>query len=288
MLSPGQLIILVSPKGKRYMRLFEPDGELHTQDGVISMAEAARVGFGGVVESHLGQPYSIIKPTLHDLIKGVKRQTQIIYPKDIGYILLKLGVGPGARVVEAGSGSGSLALALAWCVGEEGRVYTFDRREEFSKLAKKNLARVGLDHRVEFTTRDIAEGFGITGADCLFLDVRTPWEYLEQVAEAVVPGAPVGFILPTTNQVQDLLAGLESAPFGDIEVLELLLRRYKPVAERLRPDDRMVAHTGFLVFARRRDECRMPDPGEGDQSAAGEDEPLEAGTDPAGEEGLEQ
>ena len=89
-----------------------------------------------------------------------------------------------------------------------------------------------------------------SGADALFLDVRTPWDHLEAAAAVVAPGAPVGFLLPTTNQISELLAALEPSPFEDVEVLEILVRRYKPVPERLRPEDRMVAHTGFLVFAR--------------------------------------
>jgi len=271
MISPGKLIILVSPRGKRYMRLFDLEDDLHTSDGVVSMSQVAEAAFGGTVKSHMGKPYRVVRPTLYDLVKGVKRQTQIIYPKEIGYILVKLGVGPGARVIEAGSGSGSLTTALAWAVGDEGKVYTFERREEFSKLARKNLARAGLDHRVEFTHRDIADGFGVDSADCLFLDVRTPWDYLEQAAAAVAPGAPLGFLLPTTNQVQDLLAAMEGGPFEDIEVLEIMLRKYKPVADRLRPSDRMVAHTGFLVFARQNE--RLGGAEEDVTQAAQEDEP---------------
>jgi tRNA (adenine57-N1/adenine58-N1)-methyltransferase len=166
---------------------------------------------------------------------------------------MRLNVGPGSVVVEAGSGSGGLTTALAWFVGPTGKVYTHERREEFRKLNQKNLARVGLDDgRVEHLDRDIGDGFGSPpgAADALFLDVRTPWEYLRYVPEAVKPGAPIGFLLPTVGQVSDLLATLEQGPFAELEVMELMLRRWKPVAERLRPDDRMVAHTGFLVFAR--------------------------------------
>jgi tRNA (adenine57-N1/adenine58-N1)-methyltransferase len=254
MIAPGQLIILVSPKGKRFLRIYGKDEELHTGDGVLKLEDAAAAGYGGVAHSHLGAAFRVVRPTLHDLVKGVKRQTQILYPKEIGYVLVRLGVGPGTRVVEAGSGSGSLTMALAYMVGEEGGVYSCERREEFHKLAKRNVAKAGLDHRVEFMHRDVAtEGFGVTDADCLFLDVREPWTCLEAAAEALAPGAPLGFLLPTTNQVQDLLAALEQAPFADVEVLEIMLRRYKPVAERLRPADRMVAHTGFLVFARQQD-----------------------------------
>ncbi len=262
MLEPGQLILLVSPKGKKYLRKFDPQGTLHTQEGVLDMAKVRQAGYGGVTATHLGHPFRVLRPSTYELIKGVKRSTQIMYPKEIGYVLLKLGIGPGTRVIEAGSGSGGLTLALAFHVGDTGRVYTFERRPEFFDLAGKNLEAAGLSRRVTRFNHDISQGFAPpdmvpgdpasdpSGADALFLDVRTPWDHLEQVAAVVCPGAPVGFLLPTANQISDLLRGLENAPFADVEVLEILVRRYKPVADRLRPEDRMVAHTGFLVFAR--------------------------------------
>jgi tRNA (adenine57-N1/adenine58-N1)-methyltransferase len=262
MLTPGDLILLVSPKGKQYLRKFDPTTNLHTQDGVLVMQQAQAVGYGGVIATHMGHPYRILRPSTYELIKGVKRSTQIMYPKEIGYAILKLGIGPGTRVVEAGSGSGGMTTALAYHVGDTGRVYTFERRPEFYDLAGKNLEAAGLSHRVTRFNHDISQGFapeGMTpgdpatdpsGADALFLDVRTPWDHLEQAAAVVCPGAPVGFLLPTTNQISDLLRGLEASPFEDVEVLEILIRRYKPVADRLRPEDRMVAHTGFLIFAR--------------------------------------
>ncbi|QJB56124.1 tRNA (adenine-N1)-methyltransferase [Pseudodesulfovibrio sp. zrk46] len=250
MIEPGQLILLISHKGKRYLRKLEAGGEVHTHDGKLLMDEAAEAGFGQYVNTHLGRPYLILKPTLHDLIKGVKRQTQIMYPKEIGYLMMKLGIGPGSTVIESGTGSGGLTTALAWFVGDTGKVITYERRADFFKLAGKNLERVGLKHRVEQVNQNIEDGFLHSGADALFLDVRTPWEYLHSIPNAVIPGAMCGFLLPTVNQVSDLLRGLEDGPFEDLEVLEILVRRWKPVADRLRPDDRMVAHTGFLVFAR--------------------------------------
>ena len=250
MIQDGQQVLLISDKGKRYLRKCGPDEEVHTHDGKLLMSDVAEAGFGQYVKTHLGRPYLVLKPTLHDLIKGVKRQTQIMYPKEIGYLVLKLGIGPGSTVIESGTGSGGLTTALAWFVGDSGKVITYERREEFYKLAGKNLNRVGLAHRVEQVHRNIEDGFVHTGADALFLDVRTPWEYLSRIPEAVIPGAMCGFLLPTTNQVSDLLRGLDDGPFEEMEVLEILVRRWKPVADRLRPDDRMVAHTGFLVFAR--------------------------------------
>lgn len=262
MLESGDLILLVSPKGRHYLRKYDPQAKLHTQEGVLDLAQVRDAGYGGVIATHLGHPFRILRPSTYELIKGVKRSTQIMYPKEIGYTLLKLGIGPGTRVVEAGSGSGGMTLAMAYHVGDTGRVYTFERRQEFYELAGKNLEAAGLSHRVSRFNHDISQGFAPpdvtpgdpvsdpSGADALFLDVRTPWDYLSQAAEVVCPGAPVGFLLPTTNQISDLLRGLENAPFADVEVLEILVRRYKPVADRLRPEDRMVAHTGFLVFAR--------------------------------------
>ncbi|GFK92422.1 tRNA (adenine(58)-N(1))-methyltransferase TrmI [Fundidesulfovibrio magnetotacticus] len=253
MIQTGELVLLISPEGKRYLRPLDPAQAFHTQEGLLKMDEVALAGFGACVRTHKGHPYRILKPTLHDCIKGVKRLTTIMYPKEIGYVLLKLGAGPGRRIIEAGSGSGGLTTALAWMAGDTGRVYTCEKRAEFSKLARENLERNGLAQRVSFFTRDVSEeGFPeeAHGADALFLDVREPSDCLEHAARAVCPGAPVGFLLPTTNQISDLLRGLETSEFDDVEVLEIMLRRYKPVADRLRPEDRMVAHTGFLVFAR--------------------------------------
>jgi tRNA (adenine57-N1/adenine58-N1)-methyltransferase len=242
---------------------------------MIRFEEVGQAGCGGAATTHLGHILRGLRPSTYDLVKGVKRSTQIMYPKEIGYVLLKLGIGPGVRVVEAGTGSGGLTLALAWHVGDTGRVYTFERRPEFFALSGENLAAVGLTDRVCRYNHDINLGFmppeavpgdaatDPSGADALFLDVRTPWDHLEAAAAVVNPGAPVGFLLPTTNQISDLLRALETSPFEDVEVLEILVRRYKPVADRLRPEDRMVAHTGFLVFARHGGRAAASRPGSG-------------------------
>ena len=242
--------MLVSPKNKRYFRVLQPDEILNTNDGRLQMQTVMEQGFGGRVYTHLHRPYTVIKPTLYDLIKAVKRQTQIIYPKDIGYIILKLGVAPGSKIIEAGAGSGGLTTALAWFTGTHGRVYSYERREDFAALCRSNLEKIGLESRVELINQDIATGFAQKNVDALFLDVRTPWDYLEHIPSALAPGGPVGFLLPTVNQVSTLLSAMQERPFSSPEVLEIMVRHYKPVPERLRPQDRMVAHTGYLVFAR--------------------------------------
>jgi tRNA (adenine57-N1/adenine58-N1)-methyltransferase len=182
---------------------------------------------------------------------NVRRNTQIVYPKEAGYILLKMNLYSGQRVIEAGSGSGALTLAMARAVAPHGRVYSYESRPEMQSNAMRNLQRVGLSDYVEFKLRDIAAGFDETGVDALFLDVRTPWDYLGPAYRALKGGGFFGALVPTTNQVSDIVAGLEANHFGDIEVEELLLRAYKPVPERLRPADTMVGHTGYLIFARK-------------------------------------
>jgi len=182
---------------------------------------------------------------------SLTRTTQILYPKDIGFILVTMGVGPGQKVLEAGTGSGSMTTALAYTVGDEGRVVSYEVKQDVQNLAQKNLTRYGLASRVDFKLRDIQEGFDETDADSLFLDVKNPWDYIPQVRTALKPGGFLSCLIPTFNQVEKLLTALWHNHFAFVDVCEILLRYYKPEPARLRPTDRMVAHTGFLVFARR-------------------------------------
>ena len=163
---------------------------------------------------------------------------------------MRLSIGPGKRVIEGGTGSGALTTALAWSVGSTGRVFSYDKRLDMQELSRANLMRVGLEQRVEFLNRDLSEGFDEEDVDALFLDVPEPQKYLSEVRKALTNGGTFGAILPTTNQVSDLLKGMQDHQFGLIDVCEILLRFYKTVPQRIRPVDRMVAHTGYLIFAR--------------------------------------
>lgn len=157
----------------------------------------------------------------------------------------------GRRLRYNQSDSGALTTVLARYVSPDGRVYSYDVREDMQHLAAKNLRLAGLDHAVELKQRDIAAGFDENAVDAVFLDVRTPWEYLAQTAAALRGGGFFGAIVPTANQVIDLLGELKAGPWADIEVGELLLRVYKTVPGRLRPEDRLTPHTGYLIFARK-------------------------------------
>ncbi|OGO14785.1 MAG: hypothetical protein A2Z14_04070 [Chloroflexi bacterium RBG_16_48_8] len=245
----GQLGMLIYQEKKFIFRL-DPMAELQTHEGIIQHQNLINLPWGSYVESHLGKPFLFLEPTLRDILLHIQRRSQIIFPKDIGYILLRLSIGPGKTVIEAGTGSGALTTALAWVVGPTGKVFSYDKRLDMQELSKKNLIRAGLDQQVEFRMKDLSEGCDEKDADALFLDLSEPQKYLDVVRKALVNGGTFGAILPTMNQVSALLEGLQDQHFGMIEVCEILLRFYKTVPQRLRPLDRMVAHTGYLIFAR--------------------------------------
>jgi tRNA (adenine57-N1/adenine58-N1)-methyltransferase len=246
----GDLVELVGLSHKHFIIMLKPGGELHTHRGMVYHDGLIGKAWGSQVYSHSGSPFFMLQPAFNDLLRSIPRRTQIMYPKEIGYILVALGIGPGQHVIEAGTGSGALTTALAYAVGPTGKVTSYDARPELQEVAKKNLVRFGLDDRVDFKIRDIGEGFDETGVDSLFLDVANSYDYMHQVRGALKPGGFFGSILPTTNQVSKLLYALRHEDFAFTEVLEIMLRFYKPEPDRLRPTDRMIAHTGFLIFAR--------------------------------------
>ncbi len=246
----GDIVQLVGHDKRYFIFRVEAGGQLHTNRGVVEHDELIGREWGTEVQSHLHHPFFVLIPSTDDLIRDIKRSSQIMYPKDIGFVLMKMSIHPGLTVLEAGTGSGGMTTVLAQAVGPAGHIFSYDLRADMQNLARKNLERVGLAEQVTFKLRDIAAGFDETDADALFLDVPNPWDYVTQARQALKGGGFFGSILPTTNQVSDLLVALRRAGFDFIEVCEVLIRYYKTVPARLRPEDRMVAHTGFLVFGR--------------------------------------
>ena len=246
----GDLAQLVSPTNKSYTLRITPGLQLQTHRGVLKHDELVGLPWGSQVFSHIGSAYYMLPPALGTLITESRRSTQIMYPKDIGFVLVTMGIGYGTHVIEAGTGSGALTTALAWAVGPEGRVYSYDVRPEVHNLARKNLERLGLEDRVSLNIRDIGEGFLENDVNALFLDLPNPFDYMIQVRQALMSGGFFGCILPTVNQVSRLITALHQYDFAFVDICEIMLRYYKPNPVRLRPTDRMVAHTGYLIFAR--------------------------------------
>jgi len=247
----GDLAQLVGLRHKHFIITLQEGAKLETHRGILQHTDLIGKPWGTQVFSHMGSPFFLLQPSLADLLIDLPRTTQILYPKDIGFILVTMGVGPGQKVMEAGTGSGSMTSALAYAVGPEGCVVSYEVKQDVQNLARKNLARFGLDSRVDFKLRDIVQGFDETEADSFFLDVPNPYDYIEQVRGALKPGGFLCCLIPTFNQVEKTLYALRQNKFAFVEVCEILLRYFKPEPSRLRPTDRMVAHTGFLVFGRR-------------------------------------
>jgi tRNA (adenine57-N1/adenine58-N1)-methyltransferase len=246
----GTVVQLVGRDKKYFILRLAPGERLDTHRGYLRHDDLIGQELGSEVFTHLGHAFFLLEPSVDDLIRDLRRTSQIIYPKDSGFILMKLSVRPGQTVLEAGTGSGGMTTVLALVVGPAGRVVSYDVRADMQRLAQRNLQRLGLADRVALKLRDIAQGFDETDADAFFLDVPNPWDYTGQVRRALKGGGFFGCIVPTTNQVSLLLSAMQRDGYEFVEVCEVLLRYYKTVPERLRPVDRMVAHTGFLVFGR--------------------------------------
>ena len=247
----GDLAQLVGLRHKHFIISLQAGAKFESHRGIIQHDDLIGKPWGTQVFSHNGSPFFLLQPSLAELLTDLPRTTQILYPKDIGFILVTIGVGPGQKVMEAGTGSGSMTTALAYAVGTEGKVISYEAKQDNQNLARKNLTRFGLDSRVDFKLRDIQEGFDETDADSFFLDVPNPYDYTAQVRTALKPGGFLCCLIPTFNQVEKTLYSLRREKYAFIDVCEILLRYYQPEPTKLRPTDRMVAHTGFLVFARR-------------------------------------
>lgn len=247
----GDLAQLVGLTHKHFILTLKAGEDFQSHRGVLKHDDLIGKPWGSQVFSHSGAPFFLLQPSLSDLLNELPRTTQILYPKDIGYILIQMSVAGGQTVLEAGTGSGSMTIALASAVGAEGKVVSYEQKQDVQNLARKNIERLGLAARVDFKLRDIQEGFDETDADAFFLDVQNPFDYITQIREALKPGGFFGTLLPTFNQVEKTLHALRKNKFAFVEVCELLLRYYKADPNRIRPTDRMVAHTGFLVFGRK-------------------------------------
>ena len=255
MIEPNAIALLIDLGEKEYVVTLKSGLQFHTNKGFISHDAILGRPWGSIIYTNIGHPYLVVQPSTSDLIRHIKRSSQVIFPKDSAHILMKMNIKPGARVLESGCGSGGLTLAMATAVAPAGRVYSQEIREDFLALTKRNMEKVGLAEYVTFIHADGREGFKVDDkVDAVFLDMPQPESCLSQARAVLNDGGFFGSLVPTTNQIQEILRSMNNmqgdAQFGLIEVEEVITRGYKPVADRLRPKDRMIAHTGYLIFAR--------------------------------------
>jgi tRNA (adenine57-N1/adenine58-N1)-methyltransferase catalytic subunit len=247
----GDVILLVSPDRRHYLVRLRAGEQWSSHLGNIPHSDIIGQPLGRTVRTQHGQPYLALEPSTHDLIHELPRTTQIIYAKDAAQIALRLSLYPGRRIIEAGTGSAGLTLVLARSIMPTGRVYSYETRQDSFDMARDNLDQLGLLPYVTLYNEDITAGFHENEVDAVFLDLREPWLFLGHAWNSLKGSGFFGALVPTVNQVADLLGGMKTMPFGDIVVEEIYVRPWKPVPERLRPEDRMIAHSAFLVFARK-------------------------------------
>jgi tRNA (adenine57-N1/adenine58-N1)-methyltransferase len=250
MIKEGDFVILHGGRKAHYFLQYKPGLKFSSHLGEIILKEGLK--YGDVIESHTGHKFLVLKPSTSDLILNIKRKTTIMYPKDIGYLILETGLREGSIVAEVGSGSGGLTVVLASIVGDRGRVYSFERREEFHKLAKENIEKYGLSEKVTFFLRDVAkEGFGVTELDIIFVDVPEPWEIVRWAKESLKGGGFWASLSPNLEQVQKTVFELSNHNFALIKTVEILEREILVREVGTRPKEIMISHTGYLTVARK-------------------------------------
>ena len=254
-IEPGDpvLVLVEAPGGRRREYLFraDPRASYSTIAGAIRGSQLVGAPWGATIELARGRAH-LLPPTLRDLEMHLfRRAGQVIYPKDLGYILVASGLRCGMTAVEAGVGSGFLTatLASALCCG--GRLIGYDVRREALEATRRNLELAGLGDCVELRLGDIAEGVPERGLDAAFLDLPDPWRAASALWESLKPGAPLVAFVPTYNQVERLAQEAPKAGYAVQEAVEIMIRGIEAKPGATRPETRMVGHTGFIVVLRR-------------------------------------
>ena len=249
-LEPGEAVLLIDRKKRRYLVDLVTGDEFHTHSGVVPHDELIGAEEGTTFRSSRGMDFTMVRPTLTDFVLKMPRGAQVIYPKDIGPILVIADIFPGARVLESGLGSGALSTALLRAGAE---ITGYEIRDDFEARARTNVERfLGGDALAGYRTevRDVYQGIEATDLDRVVLDLPEPWQVVPHATSALRRGGILVAYTPSITQAARLREALDESPFGMAETLEVLNRGWHIEGQAVRPDHRMVAHTGFLTHAR--------------------------------------
>jgi tRNA (adenine57-N1/adenine58-N1)-methyltransferase len=249
MIEEGSKIILIDEKGRKYFTRAERR-QLHTDLGVVDLGQAIGQKPGARLKSHLGREFILLMPKIIDYLQKMKRMPQIMLPKDAAQIVAYTGVGPGDLVVDAGAGSGALAIFLGNLVRPNGRVVSYEIREDFARVAEQNIKMAGLSDVVTIKLKDIYKGIDERDVDLVTLDLPQPELVLPHVEQALKPGGHLAIFSPCVEHVQRLYRELPNFRFTNCKTIECLVREYEVKPGATRPKTRMIAHTGYLTFAR--------------------------------------
>ena len=247
----GSHVFIFLDSKRNWIRKVVAGEEFHSNKGIIKFDDLIGKPYGIKVESHSGIIFQIHRPSQTDIQIAMGRNTQIVYPKDAATILIEAGIGAGARVVESGTGSGALTGILSRAVGPSGQVYTYEIREDMYIGAKKNLEKFGLTENVTMHNQDILEGIKEEGVDAVVLDLATPWELANEAHRVLRPSRYIASYSPTIEQTVKVCKALgKDGKWGMIKTLEVLQREIMVRENKTRPTTWMIAHTGYITFAR--------------------------------------
>jgi len=247
----GDYVLIYLDSRRTYMIKAETGKTFHTHKGYLKLDELIGKEYGESIKSSLGMQFITLKPALTDYIMKSSRNTQITYPKDAALIVMFSGIGPGSRVVEAGTGTGALTTALAHYVGPTGKVYTYELRSEFQKNAAKNLERSKLIDFVEMKSGDVTLGIEERGVDAVILDLAVPWLVVPHAYEALKPSGIIVSFSPTIDQVVRTTEALRENGFVFLETVECMMRGMQVERGKTRPQTLMTGHTGYITHARK-------------------------------------
>ncbi|WP_051712379.1 tRNA (adenine-N1)-methyltransferase [Spirillospora albida] len=251
---PGDQVQLTDPKGRINTITLQPGKLYHSHKGSVPHDEIIGSPEGSVFRSSGGVEYLAFRPLLADFAVRMPRGAAVVYPKDAAQIVAMADIFPGARVVEAGAGSGALSCFLLRAVGERGLLSSYERRPDFAEIARANVERFfGGPHPAwRLTVGSLEESLAEDEVDRVVLDMLAPWECLDAVAKALIPGGMVCAYIATTTQMSRVVEDLRAhGAFAEPYAFETMLRSWHVDGLAVRPDHRMVGHTGFLVTARR-------------------------------------
>ena len=262
-LADGDDVQLTDAKGRQHTITLRAGKEFHSHRGGFSHDELIGGPEGVVVKTSSGEPYLVLRPLLADFTLAMPRGAAVVYPKDAAQIIYQADIFPGARVVEAGAGSGALSCALLRAVGERGLVASYERRADFAEVARRNVERFfGGPHPAwRLVPGDLGTAMQERDVDRVVLDMLAPWDVLGAVATALRPGGVVCSYVATTTQLSRTVEALrDSGTFTEPVAWESLVRRWHVEGLAVRPDHRMIGHTGFLVTSRRLADGVAPPP----------------------------
>lgn len=222
--------------------------KLHTHIGILNLSDYIGKQFGIAAVTSKGKQVYLLKPRIEDYILKFSRKTQIIYPKDLSFIVLKCSIGSGSRVLEAGTGSGATTAYLSFIVGKEGHVYSYEVRKEFQEIARKNLEKANLLGNVTLLNGDIKQKPDVDNLDAAIIDIPDPWLALESVKSVLKKSSVAAFVTPTVNQAEKLVLRMKELNFARIETFEILMRKIDVKQNATRPYSIMIGHTAYVTF----------------------------------------